>query len=133
MKEQQKENEKEEELTHEDESAFLKRMLNVYDDKSIIQERDEMIVNFENNKIEINRNAATLVLVCVNRMFEILIRNCESQFEVRSKNPRKIKSRIIKKIYSTCAKLYISDYLLYIAMKSPIDDIFYLNHESNSW
>ena len=53
-------------------------MLNVYDDKSIIQERDEMIVNFENNKIEINRNAATLVLVCVNRMFEILIRNCES-------------------------------------------------------
>ena len=116
----------------EEESDFVKRMLSVYDDKEL-QNKDEMLLKFETNQVEANRNAATLVLICINKLYDVLIKNSESCFEIKSSSPRKISTKMIKRLYITCSKLYLSDFLLYISMKSPKNDIFYTQHNSKDW
>ena len=32
---------------------------------------------FKNSEKQLNRNAATLVLVCINKLFELLVKLCE--------------------------------------------------------
>ena len=41
--------------------------------------------------------------------------------------------RLIKKIYSLCAKLYLADLLIYMAMQSPESDIFYQDINTDDW
>lgn len=92
-----------------------------------------MRVKFEKNQAEVNRNAATLVVICINKLYEVLIGLMEGEFNSKSTLQRGISIRMLKRIYSTCAKLYITDFLLYIAMKSPKDDIFYIPPSNVNW
>lgn len=48
-------------------------------------------------------------------------------------NSKKIHINQIKKIYSLCSKLYISDFIVYITMSSPKSDIFYLDPNEEDW
>lgn len=82
--------------------------------------------NFE---IKVNSNAATLVIVCIVKMQEILLQICKRALEMTGK----ITSQIVRKIYCTCAKMYVSDMVLYAAMLTPDDDIFYQDASSESW
>jgi Hormone-sensitive lipase (HSL) N-terminus len=53
--------------------------------------------------------------------------------DLRCRNFDKINSTIIKKIYIQSAKLYIGDFILYAAFKTPIDDVFYQAVDSDAW
>lgn len=70
---------------------------------------------------KINRHASTLVIVCVVKMLDILIQICENA--INTKDP--IPSKLIRRIYVTCAKMYIADMVLYNAMLTDENDIFY--------
>ena len=45
----------------------------------------------------------------------------------------KITTKLIRRIYVTCAKMYISDMVLYNSMLTPHDDIFYQDATSEAW
>ena len=58
-----------------EDTEFTKRMLKVYEDKEY--EDPIKIEDMDNMKLEINRHAATLVIVCIVKMLDILDGICE--------------------------------------------------------
>lgn len=102
-----------------EDTEFTKRMLKVYDDKDY--EDPKVIEDIDNMKIEINRHSTTLVIVCVVKMLDILLSYCEKA----EKQEGKLSSNLIQRMYTTCAKMYLADLVLYNAMLTSHDDIFY--------
>ena len=58
-----------------EDTEFTKRMLKVYEDKEY--EDPTKIEDMDNMKLEINRHAATLVIVCIVKMLDIFNGICE--------------------------------------------------------
>ena len=103
---------------------YIQRMLTIYDDKKY--ECPETTHDFLVGKKLINRHASTLVLACLIKLFDNLIPMLEITLENLSKKKYdRISNTLIKQIYVLCAKTYIADFILYIAMSTPESDIFY--------
>lgn len=94
-------------------------MLRAYEDKEY--EITEMTAAFEKFERKANRHSATLVLICLNKLCEILIKVCELASNLNGR----ISSYLIKRIHVLCSKMYPADLVLYIAMAVPEDDLFY--------
>lgn len=99
-------------------------MMKFYDDKRYnCQERS---LEFAEGEALVNRHAATLVLNCLIKLLDLLIPNLDKTFEdLNKKKYDKVTSTVIKRLYAQCAKTYISDFLLFSAMNSSEEDIFY--------
>ncbi len=54
-----------------EDTEFTKRMLRIYEDKNY--EDPCVIEDIDNMKIEVNRHASTLVLICILKMLQILL------------------------------------------------------------
>lgn len=80
-------------------------------------------------KVKVNRHASTLVIVCIVKMLDILLAICENAIITGEK----ISSKLIRRIYITCAKMYVGDMVLYNAMLAIENDIFYQSADSEAW
>ncbi|CDW87878.1 hormone sensitive [Stylonychia lemnae] len=110
-----------------DDTEFTKRMLKIYEEKNF---EDQSLINkFKLQQEIVNPHACTLVVICVLRLFEII--NDLSQQALSS--GKRIESTLIKRIYITCAKAYVSDLVLYSAMSAPSQDLFYQETYTSSW
>lgn len=54
-----------------EETEFIKRMMTVYEDKEF---DEEILGRFDKCEVPINRHSTTLVLICVNKLYEILLK-----------------------------------------------------------
>ena len=113
------------------ETEYVKRMLKVYDDKNY--EKQEITQSFKEFKAKVNRHSVTLVLQCVIKLFDKIIKLCIEATKKCSQKKQKIHSLDIRRIYVTCSKVYISDMILYISMQAPEEDLFYQNSRCEQW
>eukprot|EP00347_Sterkiella_histriomuscorum_P001768 403370757 len=109
------------------ECEFSKRMLKAYEDKNY--ENEDIIAQIKSYKHKINRNAVTLVFSSIVKIFEILLNQCREALNCKQELP----SRVIKRIYVTSAKTYVSDLVVYSAMLASHQDIFYQDPCSSDW
>jgi hypothetical protein len=68
-------------------------------------------------------------MICLNKLYEILIKVSE----LACISTGKVESYLIKRIYVLCSKMYPADFVLYIAMSVPEDDLFYCELHDDKW
>ena len=47
------------------------------------------------------------------------------QIYLENKQYSKITGTVVKRAYVLCARSYVSDYVIYISMATPLNDVFY--------
>lgn len=90
---------------------------------------DTVLQQLDSCSKKINRHAATLVLVCLNKLFEQL-----SVFLQALMTPTAhLTKDEVKKMYVLSSKLHMADFILYISFESPETDLFYNPATSDQW
>eukprot|EP00347_Sterkiella_histriomuscorum_P013953 403362725 len=106
---------------------MLQRMEKAYTDLSYIN--PETVLKIQSNEIQVNIHAATLVILCINKMYQIMLNY--GFLLVTGKSIVDTKS--IRKLFVHCSKIYITDQMLYVSMVAPKDDLFYKNENDECW
>eukprot|EP00347_Sterkiella_histriomuscorum_P000824 403374374 len=127
VKEERKENDIKPKKIEFQENDFTLRMLKCYEDKNY--HRNQEVQQMREFTLKVNTNAATLVVVCIVKMQTILLQYCKRALEMK----QKMNSKLVRRIYVTCSKMYVSDMILYNAMLANENDIFYQDASSEAW
>jgi len=112
--------------------AYVKRMFRVFDEKNY--EDESRSKDMQEGRVEANRNAATLVLTVLLKLYNAALPHLEQiQTFLAKKQYGKVGGTAIKRAYVLCARSYIADFVLYIAMTTPATDVFYQEVSSEDW
>lgn len=98
---------------------MLQRMEKSYTDTSY--EDPALIVKYEQFEAKVNVNASALVIICINKMYQLMFDYGLSL----AKGETEINTKSIRKLFVHCSKIYIADQMLFVAMNAPKDDLFY--------